>query len=64
MTKEERKQRLNKILEVYTTKEISIQQLSEDFEISTPTIRKFLKENGVEIKKVENQKSFLNQALE
>lgn len=63
MTKEERNNRLNKILELYTTEEISIQQLSNDFEISCTTISKFLKKNNITIKKVKNQKSYLEQAL-
>lgn len=63
MTKEERNNRLNKILELYTTEEISIQQLSNDFEISYTTISKFLKKNNITIKKVKNQKSYLEQAL-
>lgn len=63
MTKEERNNRLNKILELYTTEEISIQQLSNDFEISCTTISKFLKKNNIIIKKVKNQKSYLEQAL-
>ena len=63
MTKEERNNRLNKILELYTTEEISIQQLSNDFEISCTTISKFLKKNNITIKKVKNQKSYLGQAL-
>ncbi len=64
MTKEERNNRLNEILSIYTKENISLKSLSDKFEISVQTISKFLKTNGVEIKKVENQKSFLEQALD
>jgi predicted DNA-binding protein YlxM (UPF0122 family) len=63
MTKEERNIRLKKILEIYTTQEISLKTLSDKFEISVPCISRFLKKNGITIKKFENQESFLEQAL-
>lgn len=64
MTKEERNKRLNEIMAIYTKEDISLQTLSDRFEISYQCISKFLKNNGIEIKKVQNQKSFLEQALE
>lgn len=63
MTKEERNIRLKKILEIYTTQETSLKTLSDKFEISVPCISRFLKKNGITIKKFENQESFLEQAL-
>lgn len=64
MTKEERKKRLNEILEIYTKETISLKTLSDKFEISTNCISKFLKENGLEIKKLYNQPTGLDLALE
>ena len=64
MTKEERNKRLNEIMAIYTKEDISLQALSDRFEISYQCISKFLKNNGIEIKKVQNQKSFLEQAVD
>ena len=63
MTKEERNKRLNKILEIYKSEEISLQTLSSEYDISVPTISKFLKINGIDIKRI-NSKSNLSQAIE
>lgn len=41
MTKEERNNRLNKIAEIYINNECSLQELSEQFEISVPCISRF-----------------------
>lgn len=64
MTKEERNNRLNKIVEIYTTTECSIQELSAQFEIETQTISKFFKANGIEIRHITGKKSTLEKALE
>lgn len=63
MTKEERNKRLNKILEIYKSEEISLQTLSSEYDISVSTISKFLKINGIDIKRI-NSKSNLSQAIE
>ena len=64
MTKEERNKRLNEIMAIYTKEDISLQTLSDRFEISYQCISKFLKNNGIEIKKVQNQKSFLEEVFD
>lgn len=64
MTKEERNNRLNKIVEMYTTTECSIQELSTQFEIGAQSISKFLKSKGIEIKQITGKKSTLEEALE
>ena len=46
MTKEERNKRLNEIMAIYTKEDISLQTLSDRFEISYQCISKFLKNNG------------------
>jgi hypothetical protein len=63
MTKEERNNRLNEILAIYSKEDISLQSLSDKYEISVPCISRFLKSNNVKIRKIENQKSYLKQAL-
>lgn len=64
MTKEERNNRLNKIVEIYTTEEVSISELSKKYEISVGCISNFLKEKGIEIKQIKNQKTILETALD
>lgn len=65
MKKEERIEKLNKILEIYTNDLTSnLETLSQEFGISKPTISKFLKENSVEIRKVQGERSKLKLALE
>ena len=65
MKKEERIEKLNKILELYTNDLTNnLEFLSQKFEISKPTISKFLKEHNVEIRKVQGEKSKLKVALE
>ena len=63
MTKEERNNRLNKIAEIYINNECSLQELSEQFEISVPCISRFLKSKNIEIKKATNRNNFLEEAV-
>lgn len=63
MTKEERNNRLNKIAEIYINSECSLQELSEQFEISAPCISRFLKSKNIEIKKATNRNNFLEEAV-
>lgn len=63
MTKEERNNRLNKIAEIYINNEYSLQELSEQFEISVPCISRFLKSKNIEIKKATNRNNFLEEAV-
>lgn len=63
MTKEERNIRLNKIFEIYKENEISLNTLSEQYNISVPTISKFLKSKGLSIKRI-NNRSNLNKAID
>ena len=65
MKKEERIEKLNKILEIYTNDlTANLETLSKEFKISKPTISKFLKDNGVEIRKVQGERSKLKVAIE
>lgn len=65
MKKEERIEKLNKILEIYTSDvTTNLENLSNEFGISKPTISKFLKDNGVEIRKVQGERPKLKLALE
>ena len=65
MKKEERIEKLNEILEIYTSDlTTNIEMLAVRFGISKPTISKFLKDNGIEIRKVQGEKSKLKTALE
>lgn len=65
MKKEERIEKLNKILEIYTSDlTVNLENLSNEFGISKPTISKFLKENNIEIRKVQGERSKLKLALE
>ena len=63
MTKEERNIRLNKIFEIYKENEISLNTLSEQYNISIPTISKFLKSKGLSIKRI-NNRSNLNKNID
>lgn len=62
MTKEEKLNCLNKILVEYENN-ISISELSKKYNISCPTISKYLKENNVEIRKQNANRSSLKNAI-
>ena len=64
MTKEERNKRLNEILTIYTEQEVSLAELSEQFEISVPAISRFLKQNNIGVKQTKSRKPILEQAIE
>lgn len=65
MKKDERIEKLNKILEIYINDlTTNLETLSKEFEISKPIISKFLKENNIEIRKVHGERSKLKLALE
>lgn len=65
MKKEERIEKLNKILEIYTNDLTSnLETLAQEFGISKPTISKFLKENNIVIRKVQGERPKLKLALE
>lgn len=64
MKKEEKQQLINKIVEEYIeNKDISINELSEKYNISCPTISKHIKERGIEIRKVNSKSSSLKNAI-
>lgn len=65
MKKEERIEKLNKILEIYTSDlTTNLETLSNEFGISKPTISKYLKDNGIAIRKVQGERPKLKLALE
>lgn len=65
MKKEERIEKLNKILEIYTSDlTTNLENLSNEFGISKPTISKYLKDNGITIRKVQGERPKLKLALE
>lgn len=65
MKKEERIEKLNKILEIYTSDlTTNLENLSNEFGISKPTISKYLKDNGIAIRKVQGERPKLKLALE
>lgn len=64
MKKEEKQRIINTIIEEYKENtEISISELSEKYNISSPTISKHLKEHGIEIRKVNSKPSSLKNAI-
>lgn len=65
MKKEERIEKLNKILEIYISDlTTNLENLSNEFGISKPTISKYLKDNGIAIRKVQGERPKLKLALE
>ena len=63
MKKEERENKLKEILNIYKEQNISISQLSEQFNISAVTISRYLNKHNIDIKKV-NGTSKLKSALQ